>query len=107
MAPELTATEPATVGPAGEPSAPPALSTLLLRIVMRRAGVDPWIATAAAAAAFVLLTRMGVRLRVDSHLTRSAVSFTPLSGQRLDIELDALHLRFEPVAPATTFRICS
>ena len=56
---------------------------------------------------FILVTAMGVRLRDVPKPPLFSVSFTPLAGQRLEIALDGLHLRFETVARGKSFAICS
>jgi hypothetical protein len=52
-------------------------------------------------------TAIGVRLRNRPKPALFAVSFTPLSGQELEVTLDGMHLRLEAARPAKSFRICS
>jgi hypothetical protein len=54
---------------------------------------------------FVLLTNVGIRLR--DRPSAFAVAFFSMSGQSLEIALDALHLRLVALAPAKSFRLCS
>lgn len=56
---------------------------------------------------FTLVSDMGVRLRDAKAPSLLAARYLHLAGSELTVELDDMHLTFAPLAPATTFRLCS